>query len=169
MKSIQLEPNKHESPTYFAERLGETYADSVSKDHKKKNGQFFTPKKIAQFMASYCLEDKEQIKILDPGAGTAVLSCAIVEKILTTNSKVKKIELVVYETDSNVIPYANAALDNLVLYASANFITKKRNHETYILKCEVNDLRPINRFMNGMPDEIKELEEHKPFGVSFYY
>src|SRR5690554_5506916 len=102
MKSIHSKPNKHESPTSFAERLGEAYADSVSKDHKKKNGQFFTPKEIAHFMASYCSEDKEQIKILDPGAGTAVLSCALVEKILTTKSKVKQIELVVYETDSNV-------------------------------------------------------------------
>lgn len=118
MKSIHSKPNKHESPTSFAERLGEAYADSVSKDHKKKNGQFFTPKEIAHFMASYCSEDKEQIKILDPGAGTAVLSCALVEKILTTKSKVKQIELVVYETDSNVIHFTQEALNNLVLYAS---------------------------------------------------
>lgn len=51
---------------------------------------------------------------------------------------------------------------------TAQFIKKQRNQETYIFKCEVNDMRPVVRFMNGLPEEIKTLEEHNPIGVSYY-
>ena len=61
MNSIHIKPNKNESPTSFAERLGEAYADSVSKDHKKKNGQFFTPKEIAQFLLKIALLNSHSI------------------------------------------------------------------------------------------------------------
>lgn len=37
---------------------------------------------------------------------------------------------------------------------TAQFIKKQRNQETYIFKCEVNDLRPVERFMRGLPGEV---------------
>lgn len=49
------------------------------------------------------------------------------------------------------------------------FIKKKLNQEKYILKCIINDPRPIQRFINGMPKEVKELKEHSMIGESFYY
>jgi len=52
---------------------------------------------------------------------------------------------------------------------TAQFIKKKRNTENYIFKCIVNDMRPVHRFINGLPDEIKELKDHDVIGVSFYY
>lgn len=52
---------------------------------------------------------------------------------------------------------------------TAQFIKKKRNTENYIFKCIVNDMRPVQRFINGLPDEIKELKDHDVIGVSFYY
>ena len=48
-------------------------------------------------------------------------------------------------------------------------IQKQKNSNTYILKCVINDPRPLNRFINGLPGEITELENHKPMGVSYYY
>lgn len=51
---------------------------------------------------------------------------------------------------------------------TAQYIKKQRNKETYVFKCEVNDMRPVDRFMNGLEGEIKTLEEHNPLGVSFY-
>ena len=51
---------------------------------------------------------------------------------------------------------------------TAQFIKKKRNTDDYIFKCIVNDMRPVQRFINGLPDEIKELKDHDVIGVSFY-
>jgi proteasome accessory factor C len=37
------------------------------------------------------------------------------------------------------------------------YITKSKNKGKYIVKCNVNDPRPLERFMNGLPNEIKTL------------
>jgi len=52
---------------------------------------------------------------------------------------------------------------------SINHIKKKQNQDKYIFKCDVNDIRPIKRFVQGMPDEFKMLKDHDMFGVSYYY
>lgn len=49
---------------------------------------------------------------------------------------------------------------------TAQFITKKRKSEVYIFQCDVNDPRPIQRFINGLPKEINLLENHNPMGVT---
>lgn len=123
MESIHLKPVNNESPTSYAERLGKAYADSVSKDHKKKNGQFFTPVEIAHFMSGYFRFEKEELKILDPGAGIGILSCSLIEKIITSNQSVNKIELVVYEIDKDVIPLTILSLDYLLEFATKNNLT----------------------------------------------
>jgi proteasome accessory factor C len=46
---------------------------------------------------------------------------------------------------------------------------KTGNKKSYILECQVNDMRPIERFVKGLPTEIKPLENHNPFGVSYFY
>jgi N-6 DNA Methylase. len=92
-------PLNGELPCSFAERLGIHYSSQVSETHKKKQGQFFTPVEIARFMASLCNLKKPKIRILDPGCGTAILSCAMVEALISTNRNLSEIELVAYETD----------------------------------------------------------------------
>lgn len=120
MESIHLKPKNDESPSSFSKRLGELYADSVSKDHKKKNGQFFTPLEIAHFMAAYFNSNRKELKILDPGTGVGILSCALVEKIIANNKLVRKIELVVYEIDKDVIPLTIQSLEYLLKFAAKN-------------------------------------------------
>jgi predicted DNA-binding transcriptional regulator YafY len=43
---------------------------------------------------------------------------------------------------------------------TALHIKKMRNKENYTFTCEVNDLRPIERFMRGLPGEVKTTENH---------
>jgi proteasome accessory factor C len=50
---------------------------------------------------------------------------------------------------------------------TAQFIKKQRNHKTYLFKCTINDPRPLFRFINGMPDEFKELKDHNMIGGSY--
>lgn len=70
---------KEELPSEFADRLGILYNLQTNLKHKKDNGQFFTPIEIANLMASFCNYSNSKIKILDPGCGTAILSCALIE------------------------------------------------------------------------------------------
>lgn len=105
-KIINIEPFKQELPSDFADRLGIYYTQQVTTTHKKVNGQFFTPTPIARLLASFCDLLKPKIRILDPGCGTAILSCALIEHLLESQNGIEKIDLVVYETDLEIIPYS---------------------------------------------------------------
>jgi len=51
------------------------YTKTQPKEKRKAFGQFFTSKETARFMASLLLiPDKSEISILDPGAGSGILS-----------------------------------------------------------------------------------------------
>lgn len=71
---------------------------------KKRYSQFFTPSDIASFMASLFTfkKDKESIKILDPGAGVGILSSAVVDRLISSNLKLKYIEVTAIEIDSSL-------------------------------------------------------------------
>ena len=93
------EPADGESPVLYAQRLGEWFAAHRSREHKKQYGQFFTPAEIAWFMAKLTTPAGSEIRILDPGAGCGILSCAVCEHIAQAAKKVRCIDLDVYETD----------------------------------------------------------------------
>jgi len=90
------------SPSGFAELIGLEYAISTSDMHKKSCGQFFTPKMISDFMGDLAAPNFDKISILDPGCGTAILSCSLIEKIVSKTA-IKEISLTLYETDLNVV------------------------------------------------------------------
>lgn len=112
-KIINIEPFNQELPSDFADRLGIYYTQQVTTSHKKINGQFFTPTPIARLLASFCDLSKTRIKVLDPGCGTAILSCALIEHLVAVQNEIEQIELIVYETDLELIPYSQMALDYL--------------------------------------------------------
>ncbi|MGI6524665.1 MAG: N-6 DNA methylase [Bdellovibrionota bacterium] len=88
----------------YVENSTNVYVESKSKENRKSYGQFFTSKEIAVFMANlFEIPQKEELHILDPGAGTGILSSALIERICKS-SKVKRIILTCYETDKEVIP-----------------------------------------------------------------
>src|SRR5690606_21245950 len=111
--NINIEPFNQELPSEFADRLGIYYTQQVTTKHKKNNGQFFTPTAIARLMASYCDLTKTTIRILDPGCGTAILTCALIEYLVETRNDIELIDLVAYETDLELIPFSQKALDYL--------------------------------------------------------
>lgn len=87
------------------------YIKIASKETRKRIGQFFTSKETAIFMASlFDLNIKrDEISILDPGAGSGILSAALIQRII--NSKmVKKINLTCYETDEDIVNLLEANL-----------------------------------------------------------
>lgn len=110
-----IQPLEKELPSHFADRLGVNYAFSVSQQHKKENGQFFTPIEIAALMASYSDFEGNYVRILDPGCGSAVLSCALIEHLVNSNKNLKAVELIAYETDTEL---------NLISEQSLSYLKK---------------------------------------------
>jgi adenine-specific DNA-methyltransferase len=110
---LHTTPIKGEQPSQFAERVGIMYAEASAQKDKKTKGQFFTPNAISRFMGGLATPtNKKAISILDPGCGTANLSCALIE-FLVEKSNLSVITLTLYETDKKVIPYTVLVLDYL--------------------------------------------------------
>ena len=56
----------------FAARAFAEYCASASMDERRELGQFFTPPEVASFMAELALPVGREVRILEPGAGTAI-------------------------------------------------------------------------------------------------
>ena len=111
-KSI-IGPLDKELPSEYADRLGVFYTKIVNPKHKKDKGQFFTPTPIAHLMASFCNLKIDQLRILDPGCGTAILTCVVIEYLITQNQAIDYIEVVAYETDPDLIVFSENSLNYL--------------------------------------------------------
>jgi adenine-specific DNA-methyltransferase len=90
------------------------YIDKMPKTEQKKYGQFFTSMETAQFMVGlYNIpQDMNKVSVLDAGAGSGILSCALIERLETIES-IQEVELTCYENDSNVLPLLQ---ENLLYY-----------------------------------------------------
>lgn len=99
-------------PSEFAEIIGLQYSRSTSEKHKKDSGQFFTPKPIADFMGNLAVPKSKKISILDPGCGTAILSCSLIERLVQL-SDITKIELTLFENDENILAKTQKVIDFL--------------------------------------------------------
>lgn len=113
---VDIESFDKELPSQYADRLGVYYTKQVTPKHKKENGQFFTPTPIAYLMASFCNSKSSRLRILDPGCGTAVLSCALIEHLIEKNQHIDFIDLVVYETDPDLIIFSEKVLSHLQIW-----------------------------------------------------
>lgn len=80
------------------------YIQNMSKEERKKYGQFFTGMETARFMANlYSISyDKTTVSVLDAGAGSGMLSCAFIER-LDRLDFIQSIEVTCYETDENIL------------------------------------------------------------------
>ena len=109
----------------------ENFIAEMPKKQRKEYGQFFTVPSTADFMASLASVDynKHKLSLLDTGAGSGVLSAAIVAH-LRENGFSGEIELTCYETDSNVLPLLEK---NLVLIDETYHITYTIRTDNYIL------------------------------------
>lgn len=96
---------KMQSLTDFTEKLTKIYIDNSSQEYRKERGQYFTPKLTSDFMVRQLqnLNERERIKILDPGAGTGIFESAVCDFLLTQKNR-PEITFDLYEIDRNIIP-----------------------------------------------------------------
>lgn len=114
------QPGINESPLNYAVSLSRLAASGKHPHERQKLGQYFTSKDTAKFISSFSAytSGTEQVRILDPGTGTGVLSCALVESIINKNPSVS-IHLVCYEVDKSIFPYTRLSLEYLKEWAAS--------------------------------------------------
>lgn len=120
---IYTAPHAGERPSEYADRLGIIYTSEVTQEHKRNLGQYFTPSKVANFMADFGEVAKTCIRILDPGCGVGILSCSLIEKIVLSNSNIREINLVAFENDNELLPYTDLCYNYLYLWLEEKGIT----------------------------------------------
>ena len=125
-----------------------------SKSENVRLGRLFTKKDTAKLMAEMIDidEKKTAFTILDPGAGTGILSAAAVEEICKRAPLCKQIFLTCFETNPDFIPMLEDNLERIrkkcrhdydvKLYATVyeeNYIVDAKNHYTVTFFDTVED------------------------------
>ncbi len=92
-------------PLHTLDHVRKSFNSATSRTERSQIGQFLTPAVIAQFMSSMFETNRQDVRILDPGAGAGVLFAACVEAVISGNKRPLSLEVVAYETDSAILPY----------------------------------------------------------------
>lgn len=89
-----------------AHQAGRAFTETLTRGEKKELGQFMTPPAIARFMARRLVTgfDARHVRLLEPAAGAGILAAAIVEELLDKPMRPEKIDLLLCEFDSRLIP-----------------------------------------------------------------
>jgi len=150
------EPQNHERPAGYADRLGELYCLKSSVEKRKKNGQYFTPVEIADLMAAQITLHNKAVRILDAGAGIGVLGCALCEYLANQKEKPLRIKLIAYETDKEIIEFLRKAAEYLKQYIEAKGISfeVQIQEEDFVLKYAHN-LQKTPSFFSSPESDVK--------------
>lgn len=135
------------------------FMNAVPKVKRKKYGQFFTNVATAQYMASLFEFDltKPHIELLDAGAGTGILSAAVVQK-LQAAGYTGQIHITCYETDNLVLPLLQENLDILRTKAHVSFTVRNDNYITSQSFCKptlFGEEEGIYDYVIGNPPYLK--------------
>ena len=125
-----------------------SYISAMPKAERKKYGQFFTSKETAQYMAGLfeISENKNELSILDAGAGSGILCCALIDRLNQIDS-VKRIKLTCYENDEKIhdllvenLEYLKARIETDFCYSiiTENYITSQYLEFNGLLGAEEN-------------------------------
>jgi adenine-specific DNA-methyltransferase len=105
-----------------------TRISAVNRLHKEEFAQYLTPIEIASFMAKittkYCMI-KDTVNILDPGAGSGILSCSLISELKSKNAKIS-INVDAYEIDNSILNELETSYQMIKRYnnISYNIINK---------------------------------------------
>jgi len=123
MNSKVPKPHQNENPTAYADRLGQLYAATVPLEYKKRYGQYLTPAPIAVHMARLFDTQGSVIRLLDPGAGSGVLTCAVGEHLASGRRKPARLVASAYEADIYLAAVLTAVLEYLKEWLAARGIS----------------------------------------------
>lgn len=140
-----------------------------SKSENIRLGRLFTKKDTARLMADMLTIDSKKAvyTILDPGAGTGILSAAVVEKICKSSTECKQIFLTCYENNPVFLPMLEDNLERIrkkcrhdydvklfVTIYRENYLTDAKKHYTVTFFDVIEDKYDI--VISNPPTELCE-------------
>ena len=139
------------------------FMNAVPKAKRKKYGQFFTNVTTALYMASLFDFDiaKPQISLLDAGAGTGILSAAVVQRLSDMGYQ-GHIHITCYETDSLVLPLLEENMTIITNHADVSFTIFNENYITsqpFGMDILFKDNENIYDYVIGNPPYLKIPKE----------
>ena len=87
------------------------YLSSITKTKRKSLGQFFTPIPIANHMGKMVRFQGETVRILDPGAGSGMLTASVIDNLIEKG--IKRFAIDIYENDETVIPTLESNMQSI--------------------------------------------------------
>lgn len=86
--------------------------NSLEAERQELAEQYFTPNLVASIMASLPkITERSSVRILDPGAGSGILTAAMVQTLLDQNPRIE-IEVVAVESDDHLLSSLRATLSD---------------------------------------------------------
>ena len=129
----------------FAVKNTAEFIDAMPKSLRKGYGQFFTSQETAEFMSGMFNIDNcnSHLSILDPGAGSGILSIALIER-LEQSQNVQEIDLTCYETDVSVIKILKSNLEYVKNNSKIkiNYTIQNQNYilsQASVYACQMQD------------------------------
>lgn len=126
----------------------EHFIQQMPKAQRKEYGQFFTSKETARYMASlFNLPlQKREIRVLDAGAGSGILSAALIERCNQYMDENTTIHVTCYENDPHIqhllkenlqLAVERSRCNVLIEVLDENYIVSQCNDFNHALFCEV--------------------------------
>lgn len=122
------------------------YIRRMPKSLRKKYGQFFTSPETAAFMANlFSIPSQREISVLDPGAGSGILTVALIER-LQKEPRIDRIKVVCYENDQNILDLLRVNLD-WACRSSTKTVSYRIISDNYILSqmADYNNMLDANQ------------------------
>ncbi len=135
----------------FVVQATDKYIDEMPKTQRKKYGQFFTSKETAAFMAELfdVPANKTHLRILDAGAGSGVLSVALIER-LQSMPQIQYVHLVCYENDPKIVGLLKTNLEWIAGQSTIHLDYEIRE-DNYIL----SQMLDYNGMIGAEPNPLK--------------
>lgn len=106
------------------DHVRQVFNDETKRSDRSEIGQFLTPVSLARFMSSLFEKGREEVSILDPGAGAGALFATCVETLISKDNPPRSVKIVAYETDIAILPHLQDTLErcrSLCLSADIDF------------------------------------------------
>lgn len=111
-----LERYTEENIVDHSVRLARIHRKFSGVNVRKSKGQIFTPGTVSRFMAESVKIDNNQIRLLDPGAGTGTLSAAFCVHLVNKATSHTQLFIDAYENDRTILSKLKATLEECKVF-----------------------------------------------------